>query len=736
MMYLRERNEKAYIYLALLGIVVGPIWSTACVGFLTTNTYEIGNIWIKVIYMSSIAMGLFHFLFTSNYLEKRKVNVVTYLILIIGGVILSYTILFTNYFVESIHIGEENYARVGICYYIWLIWFSYVFSGNLLHILEQYRNLSFIKKEQHKYLIVAFTLTSIGAFPTNVILPIWGVYKYIWIGPALFSISNFIVYYGLTQTKFVKTSKIIREFLRIISNYILPVMVLVYLMVNNEKLFFLLNIENDLFKYVILILLVIFLLKLIEILSKNLFISEKDILENSVKSFSYEISRKTDLEELSESTLKYISSKTSITTSKILIYDDANKKLYDFSNGEWKLKNQDKIFIEVPTYWRDAVEEIEPLVRAELEYMRNKNPLGYRNFVGILNLLEIDKIQVVYPIIAGQKIVGLLLIKDLVENSIFSSSELLLLDRIYVHFHNAVNRALLYEQLQTFNQILQARVNEQTKELQLKVEQLQEARKKERDMIDIMGHELRTPATVVKLNAEFLSRFSSEIQSDPASYQKCLKRIQDSIENEINLINTLLSSAKLEGDKIDLNLEAVDIKQEIEMAVHANESNAEGKGLQLVNKTDSNTPRVYADKSRTVEVLNNLIDNAIKYTEQGEVEVNTQFDDEFVTVNVIDTGQGIPEEDIPKLGQKFFRINNYVESSKDDKVDIIRPGGSGLGLYVAFNLIEKMNGKISVQSEVGKGSVFSFSLPRFKGEQAEKKESSKNMFERLNLVRK
>ena len=218
---------------------------------------------------------------------------------------------------------------------------------------------------------------------------------------------------------------------------------------------------------------------------------------------------------------------------------------------------------------------------------------------------------------------------------------------------------------------------------------MQEARKKESDMIDIMGHELRTPATIVKLNAQFLDKFASEIQSDPIGYQKYVKRIQDSIENEIKLINTLLSSAKLEGDRIELNPETIDIKQEIEMALHGNENDAKSKNLQLINKTDPNTPQIYADKAGTVEVLNNLINNAIKYTDKGGVKVTTHFDNEYVTVNIIDTGKGIPEEDVSKLGQKFYRINNYIESSKDDNVDVVRPGGTGLGLYVTFNLVKK-----------------------------------------------
>ncbi|HII95249.1 MAG TPA: hypothetical protein HA367_05910, partial [Candidatus Methanofastidiosum sp.] len=141
---------------------------------------------------------------------------------------------------------------------------------------------------------------------------------------------------------------------------------------------------------------------------------------------------------------------------------------------------------------------------------------------------------------------------------------------------------------------------------------------------------------------------------------------------------------------------------------------------------------VYADKARTVEILNNLIDNAIKYTDKGSITIKSEYNEDFVTVSIKDTGKGIPKEEIPKLGQKFHRVENYLESNK--RLDIVRPGGTGLGLYVTFKLVELMGGKISVKSEINVGSEFVFTLPVFKGENETKKgEDSKNMFEKLGL---
>ena len=226
---------------------------------------------------------------------------------------------------------------------------------------------------------------------------------------------------------------------------------------------------------------------------------------------------------------------------------------------------------------------------------------------------------------------------------------------------------------------------------------MEEARRKERDMIDIMGHELRTPATIVKLNAELLEKY---IESNPENFKKYLDRIQNSIENEIRLIDTLLSSAKLEGQKIEMNKERVSVPEQIEVVLHGYEYQAEAKGLKLISDIDEDTKDVYADKVRVGEIIDNLVSNAIKYTDEGSIIVKTESTDDHVKVSVIDTGKGIPEEEIPKLGTKFHRIEHYI--SGEDGFNIVRPGGTGLGLYVVYALVEMMGGKIWVDTEVGK----------------------------------
>jgi signal transduction histidine kinase len=233
--------------------------------------------------------------------------------------------------------------------------------------------------------------------------------------------------------------------------------------------------------------------------------------------------------------------------------------------------------------------------------------------------MEKEDFELVLPLNRKVQLNGVVLLGKKGDNLPYTVEEIQFLESLIINSSMAFGRSILYQQVENLNKSLQQKVQEQTSELQEKVLLLEEARRKEADMIDIMGHELRTPATVVKLNADLLSNFSNKVFDDRETFDKYVSRIKEAVETEIKLINTLLSSAKLEGDKIEINMERVDIYKEVDMALHGEERHAQEKGLEIINNVSKETPPVYADHARVVEVLNNLISNAVKYTEKGSI---------------------------------------------------------------------------------------------------------------------
>src|SRR3990170_2019628 len=220
-----------------------------------------------------------------------------------------------------------------------------------------------------------------------------------------------------------------------------------------------------------------------------------------------------------------------------------------------------------------------------------------------------------------------------------------------------------------------------------------------RDFVANVSHELRTPLASIKGYAETLLDGAMD---DRDILEKFLSIIDKHANRMTALIDDLLILSRLESQQMPLHLEAVDIQGLIQGVIHSLEKNARDKGLKLVVDVQKEIPKIMSDKVRIEQVIVNLIDNALKYTNQGEVMVKACIDGENLRVDVEDTGTGIPEKDLARIFERFYRVD------KGRSRDL---GGTGLGLAIVKHIIQAHNGKIWVQSLPGKGTTFSFTIP-------------------------
>ena len=178
------------------------------------------------------------------------------------------------------------------------------------------------------------------------------------------------------------------------------------------------------------------------------------------------------------------------------------------------------------------------------------------------------------------------------------------------------------------------------------------------------------------------------------------------------LIESLLAVSRIEKGTLQLEYQDVQLEDSVERIIKELSNLAEGKHLTLVfEKPPELLPKVRIDLTRIEEVITNLIGNAIKYTDTGAVTVSMKLDNDSVVTAVSDTGEGIPKQSLDNLFTKFFRVKGDLRA---------RPKGTGLGLYISKNIIQSHGGTIWVESEVGKGSTFSFTVPVAKGAMPEK----------------
>ena len=216
------------------------------------------------------------------------------------------------------------------------------------------------------------------------------------------------------------------------------------------------------------------------------------------------------------------------------------------------------------------------------------------------------------------------------------------------------------------------------------------------------SHELKTPLTILRGEIEVgLKRLRT-----PEEYQKILASNLEEVKHMSRMVEDLLTLARADMGALELRKEVVDLGGLVKEVWEEVRLWAEDKGVELLFQEDGEA-RVMGDRGRLRQLALNLIDNAIKYTPSGgRVELRVVRDGDEVTFSVADTGEGIPAEDLQRIFERFYRV---------DKARSRQRGGTGLGLSICKWIAEAHGGRISAESELGRGSKFHVSLPLYRG---------------------
>lgn len=223
-----------------------------------------------------------------------------------------------------------------------------------------------------------------------------------------------------------------------------------------------------------------------------------------------------------------------------------------------------------------------------------------------------------------------------------------------------------------------------------------------RDFVANVSHEFKTPLTAIQGFAETLLAGALD---DPQNRVRFLEIILEHSRRLARLTDDLLKLSKMDADRLDLEVRRISVTPFVQSCVETSQRLAAEKDLRISVNLQDSVPDIAADRRRLAEVLQNLLDNAIQYTPSGgQIMVSTSANGDEVTFTVSDTGIGIPQVDQPRIFERFYRVD--VARSRE-------VGGTGLGLSIAKHLVEAHGGRIWVDSEVGRGSQFHFTVPLF-----------------------
>lgn len=219
------------------------------------------------------------------------------------------------------------------------------------------------------------------------------------------------------------------------------------------------------------------------------------------------------------------------------------------------------------------------------------------------------------------------------------------------------------------------------------------------DFLANVSHELRTPLTAIQ---GFLEALQDGLVEEEEARQKYYAVMYSETMQVNRLVDDLMDLMKLENNEVNMAKFPVDVAEVMKKVAFSFHPEAEEKGIRIAVELPDELPKIYADKDRVAQILKNLLKNAVKFTEEGEIRLSAAVEDQWVRIRVDDTGIGIAADDLNRIWERFFKVDRG--RSKNNK-------GTGLGLAIVKELVELHDGKWSVESIPGQGSAFIVWLP-------------------------
>lgn len=675
------------------------LWGVGMVLYRASATIGESIVWCRILYLAPIFIVCSFLLFSYVFPEGReriKKSVMAATLIIGGGI--SLLTIFTDKIVENIISvpNEEKIIIFGGLYILYSIFISGFFIWSYINLLLRRHKSVGIFRAQISYVFWGTFLASTLGMITNLIMPTFGIFYLNWAGQILSLIMVIFIAYAIVKHRLMDIKLILRR------SFVYIFSVLAIVIPAFPALYYL---DKFFPQYIIYVSLAISVLAVLvftpiknyyyRVANKYFFSSLYDSGQVIAK-LSDGLRSTLDVNEVYEIIAQTLIGSMRSKAAAVLNYQE-NKQQYvlQFNNGF--ILNRQRVFPSDQDLHENYITKSRPVVVEELK------ATAYQGHKAIVDLLTGLGVAIVVPLNIKNETLGIITLGQKESGDMYNDEDLKTLEVVASQSAIAIKNAQLYDETKRFSQTLQAEVDRQTKELKKANEELQRLDRAKSDFISIASHQLRTPLTAIKGFTSMILEGSYGALSDVLRDK--LEKIFDSAERLIKLVNDLLDLSHMEGGKMEFNFAKVDFDAMVKSVVEELEPNAVKKNLKFSWKTPDKEFWVKADEQKLRQVVMNLIDNAIKYTQAGSVEVLLERQGDNIVMAVKDTGIGLRPGEAEHLFQKFVRGSEASHYHTE---------GAGVGLYVARQLIEAHNGEVWVESKgEGQGATFFIKLPEF-----------------------
>jgi len=705
LVYFKGRRNLANIIFALT-VFGGGLWSMSLY-FYEHPLFFSSLIWIKITYLLALFLILFLFYFSFIFPTSERKNL--YLPLSLGIILslpLIYILIFTRLWIKEVVIREGEVQTILGPFYIFLALYAFIFLFWIIYnLVKKYLSSSGINKERLKYLFFGIILAGLGVFLVTIIIPITtGSTRYFWLSPIFTLFFSGFFSYAITRYRLMDVRIMIgRGTVHILSFVFVIGLSLLLLFLNNKLPEPLpINIAASLI-LVIGISLFQPVFRFFEKIASKYFYYTFYSYQAVLTDLGKKLTQFLDLDKLS-----FLITNTLIETMKL---DKTVILLREPKTAEWQIKKNigfreengiSLVKDNFLTFWLEKIQA--PLVYEELSLIiRDTAEKEKKERLTTLqeNMKRIEA-ALCLPLLIEGKIIGMIVLGNKLSGDSYSIQDIELLTTLSNQASIALQNARFYSEVEDLSKNLERRVKEQTKELQKAYEELKVLDRAKSEFISMASHQLRTPLSAIKGYISMILEGSYGEISEKTK-EKLLNVFQFN-ERLIKIVNDLLNISKVELGKMELEKSTIQIEDLIQSCYEEMKIEAEKKGLELFfEKPKFPLPKMELDPLKIRQIILNLIDNAIRYTQRGEIEIKVKRTNLSLEVSVRDTGEGMDKEEKEKIFEGFTRgaagITYWIE-------------GSGLGLYVAKKYLELHQGKIWVKSKGrGKGSTFYLQLP-------------------------